>query len=171
MRRSLHILFIFSFLFIGNRFSYGTGSDAGSYKIIKLISRELGIDRNTLKLQNIESECLTSAYIQKVFRVKKDGEESGFAIAAQGKGRHDKFYYLIYFTEDKEVDWIRVTGYFSNHGGQITSKRWLQQFKGFAGGILNYGKDVQAISGATISGNSITDGIKEITTQMQNCDL
>ena len=151
--------------------SYGTGNSAGSYKLIKLISREMGINRNSVRLKKIELDCTHSPLIKSVYQVKKDGQPTGYAVDAQGKGRYDMFYYVIYYTEDLQIDWIRITGYFSNHGGQISSKKWLKQFYGFGGGDLNYGKDIQAISGATKSATSITKGIAEITNQLKNCEL
>ncbi|MGQ8337960.1 FMN-binding protein [Sunxiuqinia sp. A32] len=149
----------------------GAGSYSSSLKVIKLISKENGIDRNAISVIEIDKEIISSEYIDEAYQVKYEGSTIGFAIAAKGKGRYDPFNYLIYFNKDKGIEWIRVTAYYSNHGGQIASKKWLEQFKGFTGGELKYGEDVQAISGATLSGTSITKGIAEISTKLKSSDL
>ncbi|WP_321290047.1 hypothetical protein [uncultured Sunxiuqinia sp.] len=69
-------------------------------------------------------------------------------------GRYDCFYYLVYYNEDQEVEFVRVTKYYSDHGGEVQWKRWLEQFVGYEGGDLDYGEEVQAISGASPSGRS-----------------
>ena len=131
----------------------------------------MGISRNTVSLLKLDAECTHSPLIKNVYRVKQNGEPTGYIVDAQGKGRYDLFYYVIYYTADLQIEWIRITGYFSNHGGQISSKNWLKQFIGFKGGELNYGNDIQAISGATKSATSITKGITEITNQLKDCEL
>ena len=57
------------------------------------------------------------------------------------------------------------------HGGEISSKKWLEQFVGYKGGALKYGDDIQAISGATYSASSITHRMNEIVEAIQNADL
>lgn len=56
---------------------------------------------------------------------------------------------------------VKVFNYQATHGHEIMSKGWLKQFVGFNGSQdMNYGKEIDAISGATISAESITEDIK-----------
>jgi hypothetical protein len=164
-------ILIFCLLVSGSTQLFGTGEDAGSKKLLKLLSKELDAGRSELSLQKVENHCFDANVVEDVSAVYQDGKEIGFVISAIGKGRHDRFNYLIFFNEDREVELVRVVSYYSDHGGEITSKRWLAQFVGYGGGDLDYGDEVQAISGATLSAGSIANGIHDITIHLQDCEL
>jgi hypothetical protein len=151
---------------------FGAGAeDAASKRLIKLLSKELDADRSEFALEKLDDHCFQSEFIEDVSKVYRDQKACGFVVSAKGKGRNDLFSYLIYFNEDREVELVKVTSYYSDHGGEITSKRWLQQFVGYDGGDLDYGDEVQAVSGATLSAGSIANGIHEITILLQDCTL
>ncbi|MGQ7868607.1 hypothetical protein [Sunxiuqinia sp. sy24] len=145
--------------------------DAGSKKLLKLLSKELHVERSELAVEKLESTCLQSEFVEDVSRVFHDKKAIGFVVSGLGKGRYDTFNFLIYYNEDREVVLVSVTAYYSDHGHEITSKRWLQQFNGYDGGDLDYGDEVQAISGATLSASSIAKGIREITVLLQDCNF
>ena len=75
---------------------------------------------------------------------------------------YEKFDYMILFDSLGVVDYVQVLDYPGDHGYEISNKKWLKKFKGYAGGKLRYGKEIDAISGATISANSITQDIKQV---------
>ena len=59
--------------------------------------------------------------------------------------------------------------YREDYGGEIGSKRWLKQFIGKkASDKIEYEKDIIAISGATISANSMTLAINYF---LQNLEM
>ena len=49
--------------------------------------------------------------------------------------------------------------YHSEYGYEITARSWLKQFQGLKGGKLRKGYEIDGISGATISVNSIIQSI------------
>jgi Na+-translocating ferredoxin:NAD+ oxidoreductase RnfG subunit len=57
---------------------------------------------------------------------------------------------------------VKIIRYRSEHGGEIASKKWLSQFEDYSNGNLQYGSDISAISGATISAKSITQDIPDV---------
>ncbi|RMG82715.1 MAG: hypothetical protein D6714_10920 [Bacteroidetes bacterium] len=71
-------------------------------------------------------------------------------------GAYEVFDYALFLGTDLTVKKVVVTDYPGDYGYEITAPGWLNQFIGYAGGDLRYGADVDAISGATISANSIT---------------
>ncbi len=97
--------------------------------------------------------------VYKVFR-ENDSIVLGYLLSTSAPGRFDEFDYFVIYNELLEVELVRISVYRSSHGSAICSKRWLKQFSGFKGGDIVYGKDVQAVSGATISGSSIVEDIK-----------
>jgi len=50
---------------------------------------------------------------------------------------------------------------------EICSKNWLKQFIGYQGNPLRYKADIDGISGATISANSITSDIQDVHKYMR----
>ncbi len=70
------------------------------------------------------------------------------------------FDYFMLFDKSLRVQYVKVFNYQATHGQEITAKGWLKQFVGFDGSKeLTVGKNIDAVSGATISVNAITDDI------------
>lgn len=77
-------------------------------------------------------------------------------------------YYLVTDPTGKVLK-VKVFNYQATHGHQVMSKGWLKQFIGFDGTQnLVYGKDIQAISGATVSAKSIIEDIKNAEAQIKS---
>lgn len=91
----------------------------------------------------------------------KNGSDNNmyYAVFKETKGRHDKFDYLLIANNESVVLKVAVVRYRSEYGGEIGSRKWLSQFIDFKGGSLQYGKDVSAISGATVSAKAIVKDI------------
>ena len=86
-------------------------------------------------------------------------------------GRFDKFDFMVLYNPDKSIHKVRVLIYREDHGGEIANKRWLKQFEGKSiKNIKNLSKQINGISGATLSCNAITSEIKNslITIQKLN---
>lgn len=74
------------------------------------------------------------------------------------------FDYCIYFDNEITVKTVKVISYRATHGHEITAKSWLKQFIGFTGQkAIRPGKEIDAISGATISVYAITADIEHKT--------
>ena len=72
------------------------------------------------------------------------------------------FDYYIIFDTSLAVEKVRVYNYQATHGHEVAGKGWLKQFIGYTGETkLEYGKNIDAISGATISANAITYNVQE----------
>ena len=81
-------------------------------------------------------------------------------------GESEYFDYFILFDENKSVQLVKVFNYQATHGQEITAKGWLKQFIGYDGAeSLNVNKNIDAISGATISVYAITYDV-EIKTEI-----
>ena len=161
----LILLIALLFLFDADLF----GADAG--KILKTLEKEFRVKKSELTLEHLSVNGSLKACVDDVFLVKLNDEATGYVIDATGKGRHDEFEFLIFINLKKDVEFVRIVNYISDHGGEIASRRWLDQFIGYSGRDLKYGEDIQAISGATISANSVVSRIKEIIGQLKAADL
>jgi Na+-translocating ferredoxin:NAD+ oxidoreductase RnfG subunit len=74
------------------------------------------------------------------------------------------FDYCIFFDSSKTVKQVEVFNYQATHGYEITAKGWLKQFTGFSGkDSLEVNKNIDSISGATISVYAITSDVQQKT--------
>ena len=99
-----------------------------------------------------------------LYRITEQEEIRGYLLSTSAKGRFDYFDYSVIYSEDKTVLKVIVTVYRSDHGAAICQKNWLGQFEGYHGGALKLGRDIDAVSGGTISSTSM---VKD----MQRCHL
>ncbi len=78
------------------------------------------------------------------------------------------FDYLIIFNASAEVEVVRVFNYQASYGHEIAARGWLKQFEGFSGEQpLEAGKNIDAISGATVSVHAITGDVKLKTKMLE----
>ena len=122
---------------------------------VKIIDSEL---HNLSKLDDFgrEKDCLYS--------FQDDEGVENFLVTTSSMGRLEEFDYMVIFDKSYKVVSVRVLVYRSMYGGQIMNNRWLRQFEGLIPGIqLTYTEDVQAISGATFSAESITKDINRLS--------
>lgn len=87
----------------------------------------------------------------------------GVAFVDKAPSKTDQFDYLVLFDAELIIKKAKVLIYREDYGGEIGSKRWLKQFVGKSShDKLQYRKDIIAISGATISANSMTLAINNV---------
>ena len=111
-----------------------------------------------------DDKCLGFAYVSRVYSCRSGGcgDHGEPAEALSVDEDLEYFDAFILFEEDLTIKKIRVYNYQATHGHEVGSTGWLKQFVGYKGDEkLNYGKNVDAISGATISGNAITHKVQE----------
>ena len=106
----------------------------------------------------------TSVTKVKVSLLKTSESELGYACFASSKGKNDYFDYMVIFDTDLLIKKVVVLVYRSTYGGEIMSRSWLKQFIGKSRGkSLQIDKDIDSISGATLSAPSITLGVKDLS--------
>jgi hypothetical protein len=113
------------------------------------------------------NETIGFAYTGRVFSCCKNGCTVGQTSMT---GENAEFFdYFILFDKTKSVTSVVVYNYEATHGQEITAKGWLKQFVGFNGSRnLVVGKNIDSISGATISVNAITADIALKTSILKN---
>ena len=95
-----------------------------------------------------------------LFEIIVENENRGYVLSTEAKGRFDYFEYSVYYSEDQVVKGLIVTVYRSTHGAAICQRKWLSQFNGYDGEELTLGKQIDAISGATFSAESVVQDIQ-----------
>jgi len=160
-----------SFLILAVAFSIGLLSFKLPSNLKKKITKEIKITFSIEKYELDEVSVSDSVNVllknkiqkNKLFKILLSKELVGFAFIDKAPSKTDEFDYLILFDADLIVKKAKVLIYREDYGGEIGSKRWLKQFIGKKGNdILVYEKDIIAISGATISANSMTVAVNKL---------
>jgi len=125
-----------------------------------LVSRQSETDKNTILYKIVQNnELIGWAYTRRVLSCRNGGCD-GPNSASEVNVSHEYFDYYALLNSQYSILEIKVYNYSATHGQEICSKAWLKQFKGYDGSKnLRYGKDIDAISGATISGIAITEDV------------
>jgi Na+-translocating ferredoxin:NAD+ oxidoreductase RnfG subunit len=134
-----------------------------SRKILKGVHRIYDVPLEFQRLDPAEYQNLLTGDLREydcLYLMKNAGETTGYLIVTRAKGRFDYFDYIVIFSPEKEVKGVSVIEYRSDHGAGICQKGWLKQFEGYQGGNLQVGKNIDGVSGGTISANSIVSDIQ-----------
>ena len=85
----------------------------------------------------------------------------GWFMIQQVVGKHEMITYAIGINPDGSVKHIEILEYVESYGYEVAEQNWLKQFYGktVASGF-KLGKDVDSISGATLSCKHLVDGVK-----------
>lgn len=135
------------------------------------------IDKEILSVFGIESFTKEELYFdeeinkslllefgkENFYRISDDENQIGYFYYGNAWSKVDTFDYLVIFDNELIIKKIKILAYREDYGGEIGSKRWLKQFNDLSKeDTVVYGKDIKAISGATISARSMTIAINEL---------
>jgi hypothetical protein len=78
-------------------------------------------------------------------------------------GKHDLITYAVALDPAGKVRQVEILEYREAYGGDVRNPRWRAQFSGKQhGDALRIGEGIQNISGATLSCEHVTDGIRRL---------
>jgi len=101
---------------------------------------------------------------QTLYKVFADANHEGYMYLDKAPSKFDKFDYMVIYNPDLTIKVVKILVYREDQGGEIMSSSFLKQFKGknhFS--KFELGKDIQGISGATISCRSTVEGVKKLS--------
>ena len=136
------------------------------YQLNELVHPGITTDTYDLKGKFFEIICndnkIYTAYVGRVNCCRAGGCSN--LVTIDFDGEFEYFDYFILYDSQNRIVTTRVYNYEATHGAEITAKGWLNQFSGFDGTKnLRIGKEVDAISGATISVFGLVADIQEKT--------
>lgn len=102
-----------------------------------------------------------------IHRVMQGDDPLGYVVFGTATGRYEQFDYMVAYTPDCIIQKVEILEYRSDRGVEITGKRWLAQFQGLDGCRLEYGRNIDAIAGATLSGRALVQSISENCEQIK----
>jgi electron transport complex protein RnfG len=92
---------------------------------------------------------------------ESDGKLDGYAIVDAEKGMHEPIDFGVRFSPKGAVERVEVLVYREAYGDEIRAERFRAQFSGkTASDPITVGKDIDMISGASISSRSMALGVK-----------
>jgi Na+-translocating ferredoxin:NAD+ oxidoreductase RnfG subunit len=105
---------------------------------------------------------LSGPYQPELYAVQQGNSKPfSYVLFDEARSKVESFVYLVIFKPDGTIEMVSVLLYKENYGGEIASKRFLKQFAGKSNGQnMEFNKDIDGISGATISAQSITLALK-----------
>lgn len=92
----------------------------------------------------------------------------GYVVTDNVIGKAELISYAVGLTAAGEILDVQILAYREDHGGEVRTKAWRQQFVGkSAAAPLRVGDDIANISGATLSCTHLTEGIRRIAAYAQ----
>lgn len=96
-----------------------------------------------------------------VFRIARNDSLLGFAVVRAVKGKDQPITFLVATDPADRLRDIDILVYREPYGGEVAYEAWRKQFRGKAASdTLEVGRQIRSISGATISVNSVTAGVR-----------
>ena len=88
---------------------------------------------------------------------------SGYFFVDAVIGKHDLITYALALSADGRVRQVEILEYREAYGGEVRNAHWRGQFVGrHHGDAVQTGRDIQNISGATLSCTHVTDGVRRL---------
>lgn len=94
---------------------------------------------------------------------QRGAETVGWVYLDEVIGKHEFITYALGTDAKRIVRGIEILDYRETKGGAVREAKWRAQFRGKTGADpLHLGKDIQNISGATLSCRNLTDGVRRL---------
>lgn len=165
-----YIIAILSIFSLGKA---GLVEDTGD-RIQALMGKSTSIEHSIIQIPDSIQMAISVNVKQKFFRdevhvwqLTKGDSLSSFAILDNVIGKSMPITFFVIFSNQSQIKYVEIVKYRESYGGEIKSRRWLDQFidKDASSDFL-IGDDIHGISGATISANSISHGVNKLSILM-----
>jgi Na+-translocating ferredoxin:NAD+ oxidoreductase RnfG subunit len=144
-------------------------------KLVKKVFKKE--DSLSLKPFNLPVEFRDQSHIE-LFTITKDSTKRGFVAVTLANGceeggcsaadlgedneftdKYEQYYFATVFDVKGKILRVKVIEYDSDYGYEIMSRGWLKQFTSSKNDEFIYGKNIDAIAGATVTGESIVSEV------------
>ncbi len=124
---------------------------------------EQKLDLSASQIAQIESRAHTRMRLKRyrVWEAKAHHQSLGVVIVDEVYGKHEFITYAMAIGPDGKIVGVEILEYRESFGGGVRNRAWRAQFIGKgAADSLKLDKDVRNISGATLSCQHVTEGIR-----------
>lgn len=131
------------------------------------VTREIALD--AAQLAQLAASGVRPRSAHWTVRVaQRSGAPIGFVVVDDVIGKFELITYAVAIGTDGAVRDVEVLSYRESHGHEIRLPAWRRQFVGkTSASALRVGDDIANISGATLSCNHVTDGVRRIVTLVE----
>ena len=115
--------------------------------------------------EDIQDKMQSASSVSHAFKGDKTWKavDGSFFIVDEVVGKHEMITYAIGIAPNGTVQGIEIMEYVESYGYEVAEESWRKQFVGkTAEDPLKLKKDIQNISGATLSCKHLTDGVKRL---------
>jgi hypothetical protein len=123
--------------------------------------------KSIAKIFNSET-CNLDPIDDTFYSILEDDSIIGYLAVTDAPSKFHRFDYYVLFDDKEEILKVEVLHYRENYGGEICSKNWLKQFVGIdTENYSSYSREIDGISGATISVNSLKHNLLKISNKLK----
>lgn len=91
--------------------------------------------------------------------------DGGWFVVDEVVGKHEMITYAVGIGADGRIAQVAILEYHESYGYEVAYAPWRRQFVGkTAASSLKLDKDIENISGATLSSKHVTDGVRRVMT-------
>jgi len=138
-----------------------------SYDWEKDIKSRDKVHKNIFTIFNSSTYTINSTS-DNFYTISESERIIGYLIVQSEFSKYKKFDYFIIYNNFAEILKVEILNYRESHGFEICNKRWLKQFIGNnSDSEFEFNSKVDAISGATISVNSLKTSIFKKTQNLK----
>jgi Na+-translocating ferredoxin:NAD+ oxidoreductase RnfG subunit len=118
-------------------------------------------DEQMKKLSRESGQKISSRFVT-VYIAKNGDETLGYGFIRYTKGKSSFIKYFVAITQDGKIHSIEIMSYRGEKGSEVRHEIFKKQFAGKSlGSNIKVGADINAISGATISSQAVTNSVRE----------
>jgi len=101
--------------------------------------------------------------VVKAYLGRRGGEVVGYAFVDDVIGKTEPITYMVTITPDATVERLDLLVFRETHGYEIERASWRDRFRGLRlGDGLRVGREIDKITGATLSCRAVTDGVRRL---------
>jgi len=138
--------------------------------IFSQFSKKIDISMHTLKLNKkikslVQNQAKQAFYRDELYywKISNNDTTIAYAFLDNVKGKSMPITFMVIMNMNGSIKNSNVIKYREAYGGEIGNERWLNQFNEKNNhSKYGIGKEIDAITGATISVHSISKGIRKI---------
>ena len=138
--------------------------------ILSQFEEKVTISLRTLTLNKaiktqVQNQAKQAFYKDKLYywEISKNDTTMAYAFLDNVKGKSMPITFIVIMNINGTIKNSSIIKYREAYGGEIKNKRWLKQFIGKKNdSTYEIGQEIDSITGATISVNSISKGIRKI---------
>jgi Na+-translocating ferredoxin:NAD+ oxidoreductase RnfG subunit len=116
------------------------------------------------QMQQLDAQGVRARPARWLVRVaQRGGVALGFVVVDEVVGKFELITYAVGIGLDGAVKQVEVLSYRESHGHEIRMAAWRKQFVGKTNASpMRVGEDISNISGATLSCNHVSEGVKRV---------